>query len=554
MIGEILDLMSNVPEVYDKKEAFMSQMEELRPDLMYPESWDDAKVDLANNVINKTSVVKQMFSAIPMRCLGDKCPMRLSCPLYKQGIPPVGERCHPPGTLINTVKHGMIPIEELDPCIHSLYGFERKKQIIRNKHKRGYSFNVSSKEYCGFMVKVQAGNDSHEVTHDHISIARFNENATGKFCVYIMRAGSFWRIGKSKMVTETKESKHGHKTYLSFPMRGNMEEADGMWILGVYDTNTEALLAEEEFSLKFQVSKVSFSHSLKKYNSKHNGLYKWATEEQIREHHEKLRKPESFYRELLFNHGLDINYPIWESGNRFKSDKETSLYVRWPMFIRACNIIPGIMDVPVMSDPANKTLGGSRGEWQTDWVEVSITKRPYHGKVYALDVEEHKTYFAENIATHNCPIELRLIRDLSQALGESLAIDYDDFTEISQLRVIVNQEIQLMRAANYIAEEGFIMENVVGMSDDGEAVLKKEMSLAVELEDKIHKRLKDYRAQLLATRIDRAKVNQGEVDSAKAVAKILKEVAVLNAEKERKLNLEIGSVLEEDIIDIESME
>jgi hypothetical protein len=237
--------MSDVPELYNNKEAFMSQMEELRPDLMYPESWDSDKVDMANKAVGKTSVIKQMFSAIPMRCMGDKCPMRRACPLYNEGIAPVGSKC---------------------------------------------------------------------------------------------------------------------------------------------------------------------------------------------------------------------------------------------------------------------------------------------------------------------PIELRLIRDMSQSLGESLAIDFDDFTEISQLRVIVNQEIQLMRAASYIAEEGFIMENVVGISSDGEAIYKKEMSLAVELEDRIHKRLKDHRAQLLATRMDRAKVNQGEVDSAKAVAKILKEVAVLNAEKERQLSHAIGDVLEEDIIDVESME
>lgn len=237
--------MSDLPEQYDEKQRFLDEMEDMRPDLMYPESWDSAKVDLANKVVNKTSVVKQMFSAIPMRCKGDKCHARLSCPLYLEGIPPVGQKC---------------------------------------------------------------------------------------------------------------------------------------------------------------------------------------------------------------------------------------------------------------------------------------------------------------------PIEMRLIRQLSEVLGESLQVDFNDFTEVSQLRVIVDQEIQMMRASNYLAEEGFIMDNVIGIGEDGEAILKKEMSLAVELQDRIHKRLKDYRAQLLATRADRVKINQGEVDSAKAVAKILKEVSVLNQERERALKLAIDNTLNDEVIDIDSTE
>lgn len=245
MIGKILDQMADSPEVYDKKAAFMAQMEAIRPDLMYPESWDESKIKKANKTVNSTTAVKQMFSAIPMRCKGDKCPVRLSCDLYKDGIAPVGAKC---------------------------------------------------------------------------------------------------------------------------------------------------------------------------------------------------------------------------------------------------------------------------------------------------------------------PIELRLIRDLSEALGQSLAIDFDDFTEVSQLRVIVNQEIQLIRASSHLGEEGFIMENVVGIDDQGQPITKKELSLAVELEDKIHKRLKEYRSQLLATRQERAKITQGDLDSTKAVAKILKEIDAVNSERERLLKRELEATLNEDIVDAEIVE
>lgn len=149
-----------------------------------------------------------------------------------------------------------------------------------------------------------------------------------------------------------------------------------------------------------------------------------------------------------------------------------------------------------------------------------------------------------------CPIELRAIRDISEALGKSLDIDYDDFTEVSQLRVMVDQEIQYIRKSSLLAQEGFIMENVVGISNDGEVITKKELSLAVELEDRIHRRLKQYRSELIATREARAKVAQGEVDSAKVVSKVLKEISQINAERERLLALRMGDILDEsEVID-----
>lgn len=148
-----------------------------------------------------------------------------------------------------------------------------------------------------------------------------------------------------------------------------------------------------------------------------------------------------------------------------------------------------------------------------------------------------------------CPIELRSIRDLSAALGKSLNIDYDDFTEVSQLRVMVDQEIQMIRKSHFLAEEGFIMENVIGVSDDGEPITKKELSLGVELEDRIHKRLKDYGDRLIATRSARAKINGGETDSAKVAARIMREIANVDREREKLLKLEMGDIIDAEIID-----
>jgi len=55
--------------------------------------------------------------------------------------------------------------------------------------------------------------------------------------------------------------------------------------------------------------------------------------------------------------------------------------------------------------------------------------------------------------------------------------------------------------------------------------MKKELHLAVELEDRLHKRRKDLRNQLLATREARAKVGQVQLDTAQAISETIYKVS-----------------------------
>lgn len=542
--------MSDLPEQYDEKQRFLDEMEDIRPDLMYPESWDSAKVDLANKVVNKTSVVKQMFSAIPMRCKGDKC--------------------HPAGTRIST-SDGVIKIEDLDPEKHFLRYLDVTNNAVRggypNGNIKGKKFTIHSKQYTGWMINLETDNGySQKATHDHISIFKWNKNTQGH-CVYLMRRENNWRIGKSQLFSGAKG--------IGPIKRAGQEDADVLWILGVYETNTEALLAEEYFSVTWMTPKALFKATIRE-STKWSGLYKWVTQEQLDAHHNSIMHSEDFYRDKLLGQGLCIDHPFWsrndevllEASQNMRNRKSTGKSEKYKV-IYSCNLLSKYMSVPTEEDEYKNK------KYSSLWSTISVGREYVVDEtVYSLDVEGFHTYFANAIGTHNCParlscplylegippvgqkcpIEMRLIRKLSEVLGESLQVDFNDFTEVSQLRVIVDQEIQMMRASNYLAEEGFIMDNVIGIGEDGEAILKKEMSLAVELQDRIHKRLKDYRSQLLATRADRVKINQGEVDSAKAVAKILKEVSVLNLERERALKLEIGNTLSEEVIDIDSME
>ena len=103
-------------------------------------------------------------------------------------------------------------------------------------------------------------------------------------------------------------------------------------------------------------------------------------------------------------------------------------------------------------------------------------------------------------------------------------------------------------------EEHFIQENIIGVDNDGMPILKKELHLAVELEDRLHRRRKDLRNQLLATREAKAKVGQTQLDSAQAISDILFKVQSLENQREKLLKQKLGIYDKDDYIEIPSSE
>ena len=78
--------------------------------------------------------------------------------------------------------------------------------------------------------------------------------------------------------------------------------------------------------------------------------------------------------------------------------------------------------------------------------------------------------------------------------------------------------------------------------------------MAVELEDKLHKRRKDLRNQLLATREAKAKAGQMQVDSAQAISDILYKVQSIQIEKEKLLKQKLGTYELDEYIDSQVIE
>jgi hypothetical protein len=181
-----------------------------------------------------------------------------------------------------------------------------------------------------------------------------------------------------------------------------------------------------------------------------------------------------------------------------------------------------------------------------------------------MNCEAEKCIFAstcplmkENLAPKNkpCPIEMSMVAQFTAEYLEQLDVNPGNLVEVSMVRDLVDQEVQYLRKTKLLAKEHFIQENIIGIDRDGQPILKKELHLAVELEDKLHKRRKDLRNQLLATREAKAKVGQVQLDTAQAISDIIGRVQAVESQREKLLKKKLGtSELDDYIIDSEVIE
>lgn len=159
----------------------------------------------------------------------------------------------------------------------------------------------------------------------------------------------------------------------------------------------------------------------------------------------------------------------------------------------------------------------------------------------------------ENLAPKGnpCPIEMSIVAQFTSEYMEQLDVSPDNLVEVSMVRDLVDQEVQYIRKTKLLAKEHFIQENIVGIDNDGQPILKKELHLAVELEDRLHKRRKDLRNQLLATREARAKMGQTQLDTAQAISDIIGKVQNIEIQREKLIKQKLGTYDKDEYIEID---
>ena len=228
------------------------------------------------------------------------------------------------------------------------------------------------------LIKVTLENNfTSRYTTNHNCYVRFNREATqNATCLYLMeRNDGYFRIGTVKM--------YASQATLGVKYRARAEKFDRCWILDVFDNETSAWMAEQTYSLKYQIPQLIFQFDKTKY-----------TEQDLITLYNELPEMRSRAIALLEYFGRDINYPLWSRGDINNHTARDHCFIT-----QSCNIIPKYMDAMIFDSTntrKNKTsIVATYKNIQKVEKEIGVQK------VYGITTSSYHNYIADGILTHN---------------------------------------------------------------------------------------------------------------------------------------------------------
>jgi DNA modification methylase len=277
------------------------------------------------------------------------------------------EWCQPPDTQVLTPE-GSVSIRSLHDGDH-VVSFSRDHGMLVGL-KEGLGIKCTSRSYDGPLYEIVVGNRTTWCTGGHFWTVKLTSPATSLYCVYLMRRGSWWRVGKSKLLSTW-----------GFGLKHRMftEGGEDGWILSVHDSNAEAAVAEQLVATRYGIPTTFWRESPRSQRSA----------EQISHLYESLdlRVLANNAFRALEDHGRMLDHPFVTHGHT-----RPKYGCRVPLRVRACNLIPGIMAVPVPE-------GGQACRWEP---LRAVDVQPYRGQVYSMHVDRYEHYVADGLVTHNC--------------------------------------------------------------------------------------------------------------------------------------------------------
>jgi len=125
-----------------------------------------------------------------------------------------------------------------------------------------------------------------------------------------------------------------------------------------------------------------------------------------------------------------------------------------------------------------------------------------------------------------CPFEQFFMEKWRDEYIISLKADWDDKIERALVMELVEIDILNARANAYLATEGFIMENVVGINEQtGEPLIRKEEHIALSVKTKVQARRDKILKSMVATREAKTKLFTAIKDDASTYSAKLRERA-----------------------------
>lgn len=285
----------------------------------------------------------------------------------------IGDPCQPEGTLVSMADGTQKPIECLTVG-DRVVSYNARDNAFR---KAGRTVTgITKRPFIGNIISVEMDNGlKSEYTPNHHCYANFSP-LRNKYAVYMMRKGSYYRVGIARMDYASERLGCG------VVRRMRDEQADAAWILDVYDSRADAFVMEEAISGKFGIPQLRFVDAAKSVvmnNERLASAWKW-----IGENHDRANECLSYF-------GRDINYPL------VTNEPGKYISLKRPMIVHAANLMNGILMLPYTGHvhPKNIALDSA-------WKQIKIGSRTYDGFVYSLNVETDHLYIADNIVTHNC--------------------------------------------------------------------------------------------------------------------------------------------------------
>jgi hypothetical protein len=277
----------------------------------------------------------------------------------------VGDRhqCQPAGTKVRTI-HGDVPIEHVEAG-DSIVSWDRHSGYLIQSAKVNA---VAARDYVGEIYSVGAGNEVARCTPNHKWTVRWADKPTTVWMLYLMQKGTSFRVGQCQMFRQTSDG-----VQLGLQVRVSQERADAAWILNLYGSYRDALTAERIVSAQFGLPELCFESANHTVFSPEMIDTVWASLGDLTANAERCL---SAFERL-------IEYPFYRRTAR-RLGRQTLFE------IEAVNLLDGLMSVPV---PVDKR--------QVAWHPITVSKAPFVGRVYSLDVARHHKYVSDGLVTCN---------------------------------------------------------------------------------------------------------------------------------------------------------
>lgn len=287
------------------------------------------------------------------------------------------EPCQPAGTMVQKIvrdgrwkEHTQIesvPIETLKA------GDKVVSYANAKIYRRGQPITrIGSRHYVGNMHRVTASGHSTRATAEHQFTVRFDPKKAKVAVVYLMKRGDRWRVGVCGLF---------NSRGFGPAVRLSQESGESLWILSAHEDLMAARVQEQVLSCLYGIPTTHWET-----NRGASGPAR--SKEQIEQIYRQIGNDKIRDKSLwlLQERGLRLDYPLITSEDvgRF-SRKQTRI-------VRACNLVPGIMQLPVPT----------KGE-EFAWENIADASfGVFSGDVWSMDVERDQHYVADGIVTHNC--------------------------------------------------------------------------------------------------------------------------------------------------------